>query len=62
MIDYEFEPDPSDTNQSGTCLECGRDCQIVYEDEGIGFTEFWGAGEVVAVMCASSDCCAAEVV
>ena len=56
MSDY-FEPNP----RYGNCLMCGRDCEVIYEDDGIGVTEYGGSNEDDSVMCAVSNCCGVEV-
>jgi len=47
--------------ETATCLDCGRECNIIYEDEGIGPNEFWGIPGNDVQICASSDCCGSEV-
>ena len=43
------------------CTECKKECHVVYEDEGIGAFEYWGATGVDTNMVGHSLCCEADV-
>jgi len=60
--DYaDFLRDNARGIETATCLDCGRDCEVVYEDEGIGVTEAWGVNKNDVQICAASLCCGASV-
>jgi hypothetical protein len=44
------------------CSECGKDCEAVVVDEGIGPYEFWGNRGVDVALEVYSDCCEATVI
>ena len=43
------------------CSECGKPCEYVWEDVGIGAYEFWGMKGTDRRLCPFSRCCDAEV-
>ena len=43
------------------CTNCKEECDLRYEDEGIGAYEYWGATGVNEKWEAYSDCCDAFV-
>ena len=43
------------------CTECGKECELVAEDEGIGAYEYWGAKGVDIRWVTYSKCCEAAV-
>jgi len=63
FVNYMMENEPEDRGirESATCLDCGRECDVVYEDEGLGVTEAWGVKENNVQICASSKCCGAAI-
>lgn len=43
------------------CTECKQECDVRYEDEGIGAYEYWGDKGVDTKWVGYSDCCEADV-
>ena len=43
------------------CVECGEECDVEWEDEGIGAYEYWGSKETHEAWVPSSVCCGSEV-
>ena len=43
------------------CSECKQECDVKYEDEGIGSYEYWGALGVDVKWVGYSDCCEADL-
>lgn len=44
------------------CTECGQECSVVTEEDGIGAYEFHGQVGFDSGVLISSDCCYADVV
>lgn len=43
------------------CGECGKECDFVEIDTGIGAYEFWGSQETHSVLERVSDCCEGDL-
>lgn len=42
------------------CSECGKECDVIEVDFGIGAYEYWGATGVDINICEVSNCCEAD--
>jgi len=47
--------------ESPTCKVCGKNCDVVTVDNGIGPYEFWGQYGIDEKICLVSSCCEGEV-
>ena len=43
------------------CGECGKECEVLWEDVGIGAYEYWGQKGRDVQIVPFSDCCEGEV-
>jgi hypothetical protein len=44
------------------CVVCREECEVITIDQGIGYTEFWGAPGIDLNLVEVSDCCESEFV
>lgn len=54
---YDYEPEV----ETGWCVHCHKECNIIECDEGIGPYEFWGQKRRHVDIRAASNCCEADV-